>query len=249
MEMKKEVHLSGEELLQMVQLKPGEVAPISVVPGPVERLEAMLKRIKNPVQNFSFMEYMMYTGTVSGMRLTVGNGGRYSPDSAIVGEILCAAGTKTIIRTGSCGALSEDIAIGDIVIVTGVIRGEGVTPHYVPENFSTVADFEVVSALVRAAHVKDVRCHVGLVWTTDALLRETRDLVERMREVKAKAVDMVSASLLTIAQLNEVRAGSILAVSDNVITGELGFMDPRYHEAEEAMIDVALEAVKILEGR
>ena len=60
---------------------------------------------------------------------------------------------------------------------------------------------------------------------------------------------MVSASLLTVAQLCEVEAGAILAVSDNLITGELGFMDPRYHETEAAMIDIAFKAVTIMEGK
>jgi len=67
--------------------------------------------------------------------------------------------------------------------------------------------------------------------------------------LKVKAVDMVSSSLLTVAQLYEVRAGAILAVSDNLITGEMGFMDPKYYEAETAMIEVALKAVKIMDGK
>jgi purine-nucleoside phosphorylase len=87
------------------------------------------------------------------------------------------------------------------------------------------------------------------VWTTDALLKETKERVEKMRSLKVKAVDMVSASLLTVAQLYEVKAGAILAVSDNLITGELGFVDPKYYETEEAMIDIALKAVKIMEGK
>jgi len=90
--------------------------------------------------------------------------------------------------------------------------------------------------------------HLGTVWTTDALLKETKDRVEKMRSLKVKAVDMVSASLLTVAQLYEVKAGAILAVSDNLITGELGFIDPKYYETEEAMIAIALKAVKIMEG-
>ncbi|MCK5011027.1 MAG: purine-nucleoside phosphorylase, partial [Deltaproteobacteria bacterium] len=77
---------------------------------------------------------------------------------------------------------------------------------------------------------------------------ETKERVEKMRELKVKAVDMVSASLLTVAQLYEVKACSILAVSDNLITGEIGFINPKYYETEAAMIDIALEAVKIMDG-
>ena len=70
-----------------------------------------------------------------------------------------------------------------------------------------------------------------------------------MRRLKVKAVDMVSACILTVAQLYEVRAGAILAVSDNLITGEIGFIDPKYYETEAAMIDIALEAVKIMDEK
>ena len=44
-------------------------------------------------------------------------------------------------------------------------------------------------------------------------------------------------------------AGSISAVSDNVITGEMGFMNPKYYDAEASVIKVCLEAVKILDGK
>ena len=91
--------------------------------------------------------------------------------------------------------------------------------------------------------------HRGVAWTTDALLKETRDIVEAKRKEGAKAVDMVSSTLLTIAQTYKVKAGSILAVSDNVITGEMGFMNPLYYMAESNLITIALEAVKKLEGK
>jgi uridine phosphorylase len=231
MEMKKDVHLSAQELLEMVQMKPGAIGDYTIIPGPRERLEAVIAKLENPAKDFSYMEHTMYTGSHQETKVTAVNGGLYSP------------------HTGSCGALSEDISIGDLIIVSGAVRGEGTTPYYVPSNFSTVSDVRVTSALMNAAEMLGVKCHVGVVWTTDALLKETKELVEEMRRLQVKAVDMVSSSLLTVAQLYGVKAGTILAVSDNLITGELGFMDPKYYETEEAMIDIALKAVTIMEDR
>jgi purine-nucleoside phosphorylase len=94
-----------------------------------------------------------------------------------------------------------------------------------------------------------INIHRGTVWTTDALLRETREIVEAKRKEGAIAVDMVSSALLTIAQTYKVKAASILAVSDNVITGEMGFMNPLYYMAESNLINIALETVKRLEGK
>ena len=91
--------------------------------------------------------------------------------------------------------------------------------------------------------------HVGTVWSTDALLRESKELIDQMCELRVMGVDMVTSSLLTVSQLKGVKAGGVLAVSDNLITGELGFVSPRFFEAETTTIDVALEAVRILESR
>ncbi|MDD5254592.1 MAG: hypothetical protein PHR11_00880 [Candidatus Omnitrophica bacterium] len=246
MQMQKDVHLTGSDLTQMVQLRPQDVGRCAIVPGPRDRLEVLLKKLESPVRNFSFMEYTMYTGTYQGMKVTAMNGGRFSTDTSITTEVMCNAKIETIIRIGTCGALAENIKIGDLVIADKVIRGDGVTPYYVESGFETRADSRVSDALLETARGMGVTVHRGTVWTTDALLRETRQLVEAKRAEGAVAVDMVSSSLLTIAQTYGVKAGAILAVSDNVITGEMGFMNPSYYMAESKLIEIGLETAKKL---
>lgn len=249
MQMQKEVHLTGRDLTDMVQLRPEDVGKYAIVPGPRDRLEVLLKKLENPMKNFSFMEYSMYTGTFQGIKITAMNGGRFSTDTSITTEVMCNAKIQNIIRIGTCGALDENIKIGDLVIVDKVIRGDGVSPYYVDKNFQTVADKKIADTLYEVAKGMGLGVHRGTVWTTDALLRETREIVEAKRKEGAIAVDMVSSTLLTIAQTYDIKASSILAVSDNVITGEMGFMNPMYYMAESNLITIALEAVKKLEGK
>ena len=83
MQMKKEVHLTGKDLTEMVQLRPQDVGKYAIVPGPKDRLEVRMKKIENPVKNFSFMEYTMYTGTFQGIKISAINGGRFSTDTSI----------------------------------------------------------------------------------------------------------------------------------------------------------------------
>lgn len=246
MQMQKEVHLTGKDLTNMVQLRPQDVGQYAIVPGPRDRLDVLIKKIENPVKNFSFMEYTMYTGTYQGIKLTAINGGRFSTDTSITTEVMCNAGIKNIIRIGTCGAMDENIKVGDLVVVDKVIRGDGVTPYYVDKDFQTIADKKITDTLYEIAKSMGVTIHRGTAWTTDALLRETREIVEAKRKEGAIAVDMVSSTLLTIAQTYNVKAGSILAVSDNVITGEMGFMNPLYYMAETKLIEIALETVKKL---
>ncbi len=249
MQMIKDVHLTGKDLTEMVQLRPLDVAKYAIVPGPKDRLEVLMKKIENPVRNFSFMEYTMYTGTYQGIKVTAINGGRFSTDTSITTEVMCNAKIENIIRVGTAGSLDENIKVGDLFVVDEVIRGDGVTPYYVGKDFKTVADKKIADTLYEIGKGMGLSIHRGKAWTTDALLRETREIVEAKRKEGARAVDMVSSTLLTIAQTYNIKAGSILAVSDNVITGEMGFMNPLYYMAESNILKIALEAVKKLENK
>ncbi|MDD5505446.1 MAG: hypothetical protein PHR73_01655 [Candidatus Omnitrophica bacterium] len=249
MQMQKDVHLTGKDLTAMVQLRPQDVGKYAIVPGPKDRLEVLMKKIENPVKNFSFMEYTMYTGNYEGIKVTGINGGRFSTDTSITTEVMCNAGIPNIIRVGTCGSLDENIKIGDLFIVDEVIRGDGVTPYYVDKDFKTSSDKGISDLLFGIAKDMGLNVHRGKAWTTDALLRETRQIVEAKRKEGARAVDMVSSTLLTICQTYKIKAASILAVSDNVITGEMGFMNPLYYMAETNLIKIALEAVKKMEGK
>jgi len=249
MQMQKDVHLTGKDLTAMVQLRPQDVGKYAIVPGPRDRLDVLMKKLENPVKNFSFMEYTMYTGNYEGIKITGSNGGRFSTDTSITTEVMCNAGIPNIIRVGTCGSLDENIKVGDLFIVDEVIRGDGVTPYYVDKDFKTVSDKGISDLLFEIAKGMGLNVHRGKAWTTDALLRETREIVEAKRKEGARVVDMVSSTLLTICQTYKIKAGSILAVSDNVITGEMGFMNPLYYMAESNLIKIALEAVKKMEGK
>ncbi|UCB56631.1 MAG: hypothetical protein JSV30_05325 [Candidatus Omnitrophota bacterium] len=246
--MRKPIHMTGKDLAGMVQLRAQDIGKYVIMPGTPDRLEALVKKIQNPMKNFSFMEHTMYTGELDGVRVTAMNGGMFSANTAITTEIVCNVEAQNIIRLGSCGALTEDIKVGDLILADSVIRGEGVTPYYVDEEFETLPDEGLTRALQEAAEKMGVKLHRGKVWSTDALLRETKEIVEEKAGAGAIAVDMVSSTLLTIAQVYKTKAASILAVSDNVMTGEMGFTNPAYYIAQTTMINVALEAVKLLEN-
>ena len=123
--MTKNVHMDAADLLRMVQLEPGSLGKYAIVPGPIERVKAICKRLRDPVKDFSFAGIDMYTGEFGEALVTTANSGMYAPSGAIISEILAEAGTKYMIRVGSCGAMREEINIGDLTIVTSCIRGEG----------------------------------------------------------------------------------------------------------------------------
>jgi len=230
----------------MLGLKADSLGPYALIPGPKERSDLLLKLLEAPQKNFTFLDYEMHSGSLDGKRVTVGNGGRYAPDTAITTEILCGAGAQALIRVGSCGSLQENVRIGDLVIVTGAVRGDGTSRYYVAENFSTVAHGDIVNALKRAADSLNARYHLGWIFTTDALFQETPELIQQLNEQNISSIDMVTSTFLTIAQIRGKKAGAILAVSDECLHGKFGFRDPQFFEAEKQTIDVARKALQYL---
>jgi uridine phosphorylase len=244
--MLKESHFTPQRMLTMLGLESDSLGPYALIPGPKERSDMLLKLLDNPRKNFTFLDYEMHSGTLEGKRVTVGNGGRYAPDTAITTEILCGAGAQSLIRIGSCGSLQEHVRIGDLVIVTGALRGEGTSRYYVAENFSTTAHADIVNALKAAAEGLKVRYHLGWIFTTDALFQETPELIQQLNEQNLSSIDMVTSTFLTVAQVRGKKAGAVLAVSDECLYGRFGFRDPAFLEAEQKTIEVARKALQYL---
>ena len=245
--MPKEPHFTPARMISMLGITPGSMGRYALVPGPKERSDMILGMLEQPQKNFSFLDTEMHTGTYGGKRVTVGNGGRYAPDTAISTEILCAGGVDKMIRVGSCGSLQDKVKVGDLVIVTGALRGEGTTSYYVPKNFSTVADPGLVRALEEAAKSAGVRYHLGWIYTTDALFQETPELIGELEQQGVSSIDMVTSAFLTVAQVRGKKAGAVLAVSDECLYGKMGFREPAFLKAEEKTIEVALKALQFMD--
>ena len=240
--MQRDIHLSPKDLLSSLQFKEGDFGKIALISGQQHRAKMCLEKLENCVKNFTFLGYTFWTGFYKGKKITVGNGGFYAPDSAFVTEFLCAGGVNTLIRLGSCGALREDINIGDYILATDIIRGDGATKYYVDDNYVSKVDNELTSKIEEVFKTAGT-LHQGGVWTTDALFRETKKIVNSYIEKGAIAVDMVTSPFVTVANVYKRKVAAILAVSDNLITGTLGFADYRFFEAETRMSDLAFAVI------
>ena len=116
---------------------------------------------------------------------------------------------------------------------------------------------ELTGNLCTAFERKSIQYSKGSSWTTDAPYRGT---IEELRQYWSEGVAMVemeASALFTIANLKRLRAGAILAVDSNLVTGikkgefepgeRTGELDQRVQRAIEDEIKIAIEAVKLLE--
>lgn len=174
-----------------------------------------------------------------------------SPSLAIAVEELAACGARTFLRVGSCAAIDEGLAIGDLSIAHAAVRDEGTSAYYAPHIFPAAGSPRVLSALLAAAADLAFPISVGITRSTDSFYEGERkaEIIERWRALGVVTFEMETSALFTIAAALRCEAGSILCVGSNLVTGEAtyrGEATDRYREGQDRMLRVALRAARRL---
>mgnify|MGYP000309584828 CR=1 FL=1 len=216
-----------------LDVEPGDVADTVLLPGDPDRVPVVTDRWDEAETVADHREYRTATGTYEGAPLSVTSTGIGSPSAAIAVEELARVGVETFLRVGSCGALGPEMDVGDLVITTGAVRGEGTSDEYVRGDYPAVADHAVVSALVAAAERLGYDYHCGVTMSADSFYagqaREgfegfeaagSESLLDDLRAANVKNVEMEASAILTLANLYGLRAGAVCTVFANRSTGE-----------------------------
>ena len=239
-----------------IQVAQGEVGRYVIVPGDPKRCVKIAQYFDDPVLIADNREYITYTGTLDGVKVSVTSTGIGGPSASIAMEELCRCGADTFVRIGTCGGMQTEVKSGDVVIATGAIRMEGTSKEYAPIEYPAVADLEVTNALVSAAKTKGFPYHAGVVECKDAFYGqhepekmpvgyELLSKWEAWKMMGCLASEMESAALFIAAGKLRVRAGSCFLVVANQEREKLGLENPVVHDTDMA-IQAAVEAIRNL---
>jgi uridine phosphorylase len=138
------------------------------------------------------------------------------PGIAALVEELAAFGVREFCLWGYCGGISARVSVGDVIRATAAFRDDGVSSHYLESEDELVgsewaAQWELPS--------KKARMLAGLVWSCDALYRETADKVAGYAEKGVLGVEMETASIYAVCMQKGLKAAAFLVVSDVVRPG------------------------------
>jgi purine-nucleoside phosphorylase len=158
-------------------------------------------------------------------------------------ELINEYGVQTLIRVGSCGALTESLKLRDVVAAIGSstdsamnrARFDGLV------DYAPVADFGLLRNAVDAAARRGVELHVGPILAADAFYTDRPDLYDKLADYGVLAVEMESAALYTIAARFRARALTLLTVSDHLKTNEHTTAQER-EQTFPQMVEIALDA-------
>ena len=224
----------------------GEVAPVVLLPGDPLRARWIAETFLDDARCYSEVRGMLgFTGTWQGQPVSVQGSGIGQPSMAIyVNELFAEYDVQTIVRVGSCGALTEDVALRDVILASGACTDSSLNQlRFHGLDYAPVADFGLLRAAYEIAERRDdVTAHVGLIFSADNSFYNTRrELMTPMVDHGVLAVEMEASALYTIAAGYRRRALAICTVSDHIVTGEETTALER-QETFGAMVEIALTA-------
>lgn len=213
-----------------------------LVPGDPGRVP-LIGKVWDAYEEISFArEFRLGRGRAHAADIAACSTGIGGPSTEIAVLELAEAGADTFIRVGTCGALQEHIAPGDLVIQHGAVRLTGTVDAYVGREYPSVADIAVTNALVAASEELGYRYHLGLTASVDSFyggqgnavpgghkLTDLDGPAEYLRSRRVATFEMEAATLFVLGSLFGFRTGSICAVGSNRVTKER-------RDAEEAVV-------------
>jgi purine-nucleoside phosphorylase len=185
-----------------------------------------------------------YTGTYNGARVSVMGTGMGIPSASIYAtELVNEYDVKRLIRVGSCGAISTDVKIRDIVIGIGACTDSVVNrARYGGWDFAATADFELARAAVDAAEAAGKNVRVGNLHSADLFYNPVAHVWDTLEKMNVLAVEMEAAGLYGVAAEHGARALTIATVSDHIRTGEATSSEERQTTFGD-MVTIALDAL------
>lgn len=153
--------------------------------------------------------------------ITIINFGMGSPNAAIVMDLLSAIMPQACLFLGKCGGISSKTLLGDLILPLAGIRGEGTSNDYYPPEVPALPAFMLQRAVSTAIRDAGRDYWTGTVYTTNRRIWEYDEKFKAyLRETRAMAVDMETATLFTCGFANHIPTGALLLVSDNPMTPE-----------------------------
>jgi uridine phosphorylase len=164
--------------------------------------------------------HRIYEIEYAGQRLAFFQPGVGAPLAVSLLEEAIAFGCQKFIACGGCGVLEKGMAVGSLIVVSGAVRDEGTSYHYLPAESEADAQPKGMAALEAVLQENEIPYRKGKTWTTDAPYRETRQRIKRRIGQGCISVEMEAAALIAVAQHRQVAFGQLLYAGDDLSGGQ-----------------------------
>ncbi|WP_392553411.1 purine-nucleoside phosphorylase [Orbus wheelerorum] len=228
-----------------INAKDDAFAQTVLMPGDPLRAKFIAENFLDNAQEVTNVRGMLgFTGSYKNKKISVMGHGMGIPSCSIyTTELIKFYGVKNIIRVGSCGAISADVNVGDVVVGMGACTDSKVNRiRFKDHDFAAIADFNLTRNAVDAAEKLGVPVKVGNLFSADLFYNPDPTMFDVMEKYNILGVEMEAAGIYGVAAEFGAKALAICTVSDHIRTGAAMTSDERQLGFKD-MITVALESV------
>jgi uridine phosphorylase len=221
-----------------IHLQPtAELAPRVLLPGDPGRALLFAQLLLDDPKMFNHHRGLWgYTGPAKadGEPLTVQSTGMGGPSAAIVVAELIDLGVTHLVRTGTCGALGDAPALGDLVVVSEALGADG-TSRALGAGERVAPDAALTG---RLAGERD-----AVAVTTDLFYDPDLERQRRWVAAGALVVEMECAAVFAVAAARERAAAGLLLVTDIVLPARERITPEALRAGEERLGRAAVAAL------
>lgn len=228
-----------------IEAKAGEIADKILLPGDPLRAKFIAENFLEDAVCYNNVRGMLgYTGTYKGVRVSVQGTGMGMPSATIYAhELIHSYGAKKLIRVGTCGALSRDVHVRDLVLAQGAATSSSmIEKDFQAMHFPPIADFDLLLKAYNFAMKKGYTTHVGNVLSEDTFYKDDQTETLKLAELGVLGVEMEAAALYYLGAKFHVQVLGLMTVSDHIITGEETTAEERQTTFKD-MMEVGLETL------
>jgi AMP nucleosidase len=136
-------------------------------------------------------------------------------------DLLTAIKPKAVIFLGKCGGLKKKNNVGDLILPIAAIRGEGTSLDYMPAEVPALPAFALQKAISTTIRDFGRDYWTGTCYTTNRRVWEhDKEFKRKLKELRAMAIDMETATLFITGFANKIPTGALLLVSDQPMIPE-----------------------------
>lgn len=223
----------------------GDFADVVIMPGDPLRAQHIANTLLEDARQVTNVRNMLgFTGYYKGRKISVMGHGMGIPSCSIYAkELITEYQVKKLIRVGSCGAISHDVKLRDIVIGMGASTDSKVNRlRFRDHDFAAIADYELLNNAVTAAKAQRVPVRVGNIFSADLFYSPDPTMFDVMEKYGVLGVEMEAAGLYGVAAEFGAQALCICTVSDHIRTHEQLAAELRQTTFNQ-MVEIALESV------
>lgn len=199
------------------------IAETVLLPGDPLRAQFIAENYLENVVQFNGVRNMLgFTGEFRGQKISVMGSGMGIPSASLyTWELINVFGVKRIIRIGSCGGLSPELDLFDIVVASASSTDSNFMNQYkLPGTFAPTASWSLLSAVAEEAKKQGVDIKVGNVLSSDVFYRHDASDNEKWRDMGVLAVEMEAAGIYATAAASGAEALALFTVSDHIFSGK-----------------------------